>query len=538
MEDPCRHQKYQRALHSSKHDFYFTGSGMKWKMNTLIENKALMTRLAHCTDLPSPIGIASRLIELCQDPDVAMMDVVNTVGCDPAISSKLLRMANSPLYARKRKTENLRQAIALFGLNGTLTMALGFSLVQSTKTSSSNGLDHDRFWKRALATAVCSQVLGMYLSVEGKEELFLAGLLQDIGILVLDRVESDLYQSLENNYPPHEDIFEMEKEVLGADHAEVGAWLLKHWNLPKNLVAITAGSHQVDVVKTQRIENQLVKINMVASVLADVWWQDSIEEAIKKSAFMAKKLLAISNETLITILDESKLIINETAMLFEIDLGDQSLVNLMLEQAKEQITLRNTRAIQEAMELKNHTDQLQSKNQVLEEENKRDQMTGNYNRKYLENFLEEEYQLSTQNYYPLAVAFIDLDNFKFINDNYGHQAGDEVLVHCANILTGNIRDNDMIARYGGDEFVVVMPGTGRQGAREMSNRFAQALRDRECHITGYESISVTASIGVSVYEVGNDVSSSSDLLRDADRALYAAKKSGRDQVQVYEIDSN
>ena len=501
-------------------------------MNALIENKTLMTRLEHCTDLPSPIGIASRLIELCKNPDVAMIDVVNTTSCDPAISSKLLRMANSPLYARKRKTENLRQAIALFGLNGTLTMALGFSLVQSTKTNSSNGLDHDRFWKRALATAVCSQVLGVHLSVVGKEELFLAGLLQDIGVLVLDKVDPDLYQQLESHYPSHEKIIEMEKETVGADHAAVGAWLLRYWNLPESLIAITAESHQANVVKAQRIESLLVKINIVASILADVWWQDDPDEPLKKAVVMAKKLLAVPSDMLMAILDEAKLVINETAILFEIDLGDQSLTNLVLEQAKEQAALINNKTIQDAMGLKTHAEELLSKNKVLIEENRRDQMTGNFNRAYLEKFLEEEFQLSTQNYYPLAVAFIDLDHFKAINDNYGHQAGDEVLVHCSNTLTGNIRDNDVVARYGGDEFVVVMPGTGTQGAIEMGNRFAEALRSNTCHITGYEDISVTASIGLSIYEVGSEMDCSSDLLRDADRALYSAKKAGRNQVVV------
>ncbi|MFQ5488403.1 MAG: HDOD domain-containing protein, partial [Gammaproteobacteria bacterium] len=128
----------------------------------MLKDPALTKKLQLCTELPSPAGIAIRIIELCQDPDTSLGEVASVIGHDPAISAKLMRMANSPLYARQRKIENIRQAISLFGLNGTLTLALGFSVVDSSRQQG-GCLDHNHFWRRSLACAISSQLLGARL---------------------------------------------------------------------------------------------------------------------------------------------------------------------------------------------------------------------------------------------------------------------------------------------------------------------------------------------------------------------------------------
>ena len=108
-------------------------------LSSQIDSKVLYARLKRCTNLPSPPPVGMRIVELGQDPETTVHQVAEVVGLDPALTAKILRMANSPLYARQRKTENLRQAITLFGLNGTLTLALSFTIIGSSRSAPDSG---------------------------------------------------------------------------------------------------------------------------------------------------------------------------------------------------------------------------------------------------------------------------------------------------------------------------------------------------------------------------------------------------------------
>ena len=93
----------------------------------------LDAQLRSLVNFPSPPGVASHIIQLAQDPNIEMGKVAKAIGMDPALSTKVLRIANSPLYAQRRRSENLRQALIVLGLNATLTLALSFSLVKSLR---------------------------------------------------------------------------------------------------------------------------------------------------------------------------------------------------------------------------------------------------------------------------------------------------------------------------------------------------------------------------------------------------------------------
>ena len=112
----------------------------------------LETQLLNCRNLPSPPGVALRIIELAQDPDVVMATAADTIGLDAALSARMLRIANSPLYASRRRVENLSQALTVLGLNATLTLALGFSLAQCGEGS--HPVARERVWRRSVERAL------------------------------------------------------------------------------------------------------------------------------------------------------------------------------------------------------------------------------------------------------------------------------------------------------------------------------------------------------------------------------------------------
>lgn len=169
---------------------------------------------------------------------------------------------------------------------------------------------------------------------------------------------------------------------------------------------------------------------------------------------------------------------------------------------------------------------------VLEKRAHLDSLTGLANRSVLESHLLREWNACHRRGVPLAVAILDLDFFKTINDTYGHAAGDEVLRQTAKRLVQSVRSSDLVARYGGEEFVVVAPDCPVEAAVAMAQRFRASLAESTISAGGID-IAVTASAGIALADAAHQ-NSPKDLLRQADVALYRAKGSGRDTVSVYD----
>ena len=161
-----------------------------------------------------------------------------------------------------------------------------------------------------------------------------------------------------------------------------------------------------------------------------------------------------------------------------------------------------------------------------------DALTGVFNRRYLMDQLQRELERAQRYKHPLSLMLCDVDHFKRINDTYGHQAGDDVLVDFAQSLRGALRDTDWIARYGGEEFVVVLPETGVQGAHKVAERCRVSLMAQPRRMAGDE-VTITASFGVTGWEPHMGVDIVLDkLIAAADAGVYASKSCGRNQVSV------
>ncbi len=161
-----------------------------------------------------------------------------------------------------------------------------------------------------------------------------------------------------------------------------------------------------------------------------------------------------------------------------------------------------------------------------------DSLTGLTNRRRFLEIAERELARSRRYGSPLALVLVDLDHFKAVNDRFGHLAGDQVLVAAARALAGGLRDVDVIARHGGEEFAILLPETDGPGGREVAERCSHLLASTEIPVeTTGPSVTITASMGVAA--VGGAIGMSLDeMLRRADAALYAAKRAGRDRVEV------
>ncbi|MDA8093442.1 MAG: diguanylate cyclase [Betaproteobacteria bacterium] len=165
--------------------------------------------------------------------------------------------------------------------------------------------------------------------------------------------------------------------------------------------------------------------------------------------------------------------------------------------------------------------------QRLENDVNRDPLTHLFNRRFVWEWLEHQHKQALRYTYPIAAMMLDIDHFKAINDRHGHLIGDRVLQDFARLLTQKVREADIVARFGGEEFVILLPRCDGALAADVAKRIVG--RTREASLGDLSPGEVTCSAGVALFNP-SDPLSTSDLLREADRRLYQAKANGRDRA--------
>ncbi|MEK6398677.1 MAG: diguanylate cyclase, partial [Terriglobus sp.] len=175
--------------------------------------------------------------------------------------------------------------------------------------------------------------------------------------------------------------------------------------------------------------------------------------------------------------------------------------------------------------LRELSEELEEANRKLSSLALTDALTGLWNRRAFDSRLETAVMSAQRSKQPLAMMMLDVDHFKKINDSFGHPYGDEVLRHVAVILNRSKRADDVVCRFGGEEFAILMPGTDPEGALALGERIREAM-----HAFEWKKGPVTISMGISVF---SSMQSSDDLVDNADAALYAAKKGGRDRYECF-----
>jgi two-component system cell cycle response regulator len=195
---------------------------------------------------------------------------------------------------------------------------------------------------------------------------------------------------------------------------------------------------------------------------------------------------------------------------------------------KQELTAR----LRTQMRRKHYNDELRANVTQTIELAVTDGLTGLHNRRYLDSHLQKLFDRAVARNRPLSLMIADIDRFKVINDTYGHAGGDDVLQQFAQRLRKNVRGIDLACRYGGEEFVVIMPDTNPALARSVAERIRDEIESEPFLVSGgARAINVTASAGVAT--LGKGITNVSDLLKEADKALYEAKATGRNRVVAH-----
>ena len=479
-------------------------------------NENIEQRLRYCSTLPSLPGVAIRIIDLANKPETSMVQICEQVSMDPALSAKFLKVARSPLYLTRRAANNVRQAVSLLGTHASIMIALSFSLMQSFRSGGgSKHIDTGYFWRRAVLCALACRALGEKCGLKKLDDLFLAGLLQDIGILVFDVMMPDEYVQVNKAASGHNALLEAEREAFGAGHDEVGYWLLKRWKLPDYLALSCLASHSL--AQEKEAMSRMTACIAVSGCIADQFLNMGNREIATRTASTAKDYLDLDDDSLAEVLDAVAASLPEAEDLFDIGLVDSAEISAIMGEARDLQLLRQLK-----------------KSRELERNSQRDALTGAHNRGYFDLILEREFELSTRHGWPLSVAMIDLDHFKSVNDTYGHPIGDAVLISVVRAVQGLLRPDDIFARYGGEEFVIILPGTGLENTLRVLERLRESISGIEHFPKKGESLKVSASIGVAAHmDGGQQFNRTEDVVKAVDEAMYLAKSRGRNRIEAW-----
>jgi len=479
----------------------------------------LKKRLDYCTALPSLPAVAVKIIEMANDPDADIRTVCEYISLDPVLAAKLLRTANTPLYKSRRVATNIRQAVSILGTHTVLVIALSFTLANSlmkTPLSKSNAaFDSNIFWRRSITSALASRALGEKLALNFLDDLLLGGLIQEIGILAYWVIMPEEYEKIFASTSDHDELLKMERKTFGSGHDELGYALLKKWHIPDYIALSCINSHSQPEPKN--LGPTLQSCVAVSRYLADYFLYPHETERMIALNRAAQDWLGLESSELVDVIKVMEAGLSAVEELFEIMIHHPRDVKGILAEAKELLMIHDL-----------------SRMKDLEDKSQRDGLTGAYNRTYFDETLRREFNLAMQYNLPLTIAIIDLDHFKNVNDTYGHVAGDSLLATVVKTLFDQIRQDDTLSRYGGEEFALILPGTTLAASRTLISRLKDSIAAIAYKFDGGVTIQITASIGVaSYYENATYFQEPRDLIKAADYALYAAKHAGRNQIMEW-----
>ena len=495
-------------------------------------NDQLVSRIRQCSNLPSLPAIAIQVLELAQKADVDITEIARIISKDPALSTKILRTVNSSFYARSQHVSTISHALVILGLQSVKTLVLGFSLVNNLMAGKEKGFKHVDYWRRSIYSATAARSIAAKVKLLQQEEAFLAALLKDIGMLVLDQVLGAEYGEINNRAPSHADLSAIEQEVIGSDHAEVGGFLAASWKLPQMLTQPIAYHHKPDGVPDPSLR-KLTDVVHLAGRCADVFVDAMPTAAIAHVRQIFASQYQMNEAECDALLNEIGTRTKETASLFEIQIGNSASFEAILKKANEALVEITLQTQQQATTLREEASTLAVQNQELKKQATTDGLTGLANRATFDQFLTQHFEKSLKESKPLSLLLMDVDKFKSVNDKYGHQAGDRALQVLSQLLANAARARPCgkIRRRG------TLPGSARHLSRHGSRNSREHPPGDLCQADFLRRLSlpITASIGVACFEPNGPLRIPAHLLKAADLAVYNAKHSGRNCVKIFTL---
>ncbi|MEO1511518.1 MAG: HDOD domain-containing protein, partial [Planctomycetota bacterium] len=464
------------------------------------------------------------VIELTRDPEVKLEQLAATIQNDQGLASKVLRTVNSSYFGLRQKCSTIRQALVVLGLSAVKSLALGFSLVSSVKRSGDD-FDYDTYWRRGLFTAISARSIAKAAGCPFEDEAFLAGLLQDIGMVAMYESLGPRYAKiLEQTGGDHRKLCRFEIADLEMQHPDLGAMMAQRWKLPEELV-LPVKYHERPSAGPVGAVGDLVRSVGVGGILAEALLAEEPLPAMRRYREKAKDWFKIDNDTADEILREVSEGTREMAKLFDIDAGE-------IRDADDLLTSARDRAVELAIEAPPVAENDDALDELLLDSPRYDAVTGLVGA--------EAFSKVYNAFFDEAVAADDAFSLIRISIEQLTPAGDDPLstadanklvVAAATLLRKHFEQaGSVIARHGPMTFLVVSR-INRTGA----TKTADAFRQEFAAAAAEWSTPAKATIGVATrdIETAGTYQRPTMLQAAALQALKAALANGGDCVKFF-----
>ncbi len=493
-------------------------------------------------NLPSIPTVALEILRLSKDPTVSVEDLGEVISSDPALSAKILKLANSSLYRRGDEITTLPKAAVLLGLKTVKLMALSFSLTRNVERDSADSdsdYDLEEYWRHSLTLGVSARALARRVGSQRDDEAFLCGLLSYIGQMVMAQSLEE-YNEVLDHATTMLPTSELEFEILNFNFHQVGGALLTNWGLP-SIIALTVshwGHEDLQEYVGNEQELQLCQIMKVANCASNVICELEKGQALKELHDCSNEFFGLGGEQIEEFLVNLQQDVQETAQLLNLDLSETDDYTSIVEDARSQMVQISLNTALDLEATTNRQRELEKEKQELELKAYTDKLTGIDNRESFEGFLHDTIRGHlTRNRPPyLGLLILDVDHFKKFNDTHGHLVGDDVLKLVSKSLVHCVRETDMAARFGGEEFVVLLPGTKEEALERVAERIRLNIEQTKYVTKEGETLSVTVSLGGVFCDAIYSTEQGEDLIKLADDCLYEAKNAGRNQWLIKKIE--
>ncbi len=488
--------------------------------------------------LPTLPVVATLILEELGEEEVDFQRLARIITADAALTARILKIANSALFSPVDNIDCILTALTRLGTTLVTNIALSFVLVHAfNKRALRSAFDFNYFWRHALTSAVAAKLLHSELYNDDDSNIFISGLLHNIGILIAGSQYPEYCDLFGSEASVGENLSAKEHAVFGFTHSQLGAEVLQAWKIPASITMPILYHHDPEAAPP--LYRDAAFILQVADKIADMF--HSRPSANKLGVF--EQMLRQEN------LDQARAdrLIHEifsqslkALAFFEIPPDKIKSPGQLLQEANTILCTLHMATDKELRAVRNEHETLIESSKLLYSANAElsrlafeDDLTGLHNVRYFHDYFQREMQRSLRYKSCFSIILLDLDDFKQVNDTYGHQAGDRVLQYIADIIGDSLRQVDMTARYGGEEFAIFLPETGQAEAMLIAERLRRRIEE---HKTPWKkhSISVTASIGVTYFDPEQEKTCKDEIIARADIAMYLAKQEGKNRVKLAE----
>jgi diguanylate cyclase (GGDEF)-like protein len=478
-------------------------------------------------DQSKPLAIvAARIVQEALSEDVDFNALARLAASDPGFAARVVANVNSGAFGLPRQVSDVTQACKLIGLRGLRNLALSLVVSDMVPVGENGAVLLANSIRRAVAARLIAEAVGE----RQLDEFFTVGLFLEIGILHAAR--TDLNLSGEIARVPAASRPAYERACGRLDHMQLGSVLARSFKLPNEMADAVLLHHSPQIPSAGGI---FVRVAWAAERVAGAFEAADLERS-RENALAALKDLRVPPTAAEQILARVPELVSEVAVAFNRELPSQESLDVLVQDANKRLVDMNRtyeRLLHQLEQLVSEKEglatQLRQANDELSRLAGTDALTGLANRRALEEAMKRDISRSQRTSQPLSAVILDVDHFKAVNDTHGHAIGDFVLTRVADVLRSTLRTGDLAARWGGEEFVALLPGSALEGGRIVAERIRSSLEQTEMTTHG-KSFRVTASLGVAALPAGTTTQDGATLIGRADAALYEAKRSGRNKV--------